>query len=186
MLNHTTGTPADPLAHIATFNPAPALAPALHNVPAVQSLMPSASSTPSSTKAAQPQLFILSKASPPVLAKLVAKVQALQFVDMRELLLDNMALLDRLSVLPQGTAPPSNSSPKQRDIPSLTTWVCTFATYIAVLAEARPDLTRSRLAYMRNIIREAGHFGGDGLKTYMYNYIFCSKPWWTQHWTGPS
>ena len=141
MLNHTTGAPADPLAHIATFNPAPAPTPALHNMPAVQSLMPSAPSTPSSTKAAHPQPFILSKASPPVPAKLVAKVQALQFVDMRELLPDNMALLERSSVLPQGTAPPSNSSPKQRDIPSLTTWVCAFATYIAVLysrGQARP------------------------------------------------
>ena len=173
--SYNTGTAPNLLAHIATFTPTSTVSPCLANLPsATESPLPSASPVPSSTKAMQHQPFILSKASPPVPGKLVSKIQSLQFVDMRELLPDNMALLERLSALPQGTAAhTATSSPKQRDIPSLTTWTCAFTTYVAVLAEARPDLTKSRLAYMRNIVREAGRFGGDGWKT--YDYIFRSQ-----------
>ena len=50
----------------------------------------------------------------PIPAKLVKRIQALEFVDMRELLLDNIALAERLAALPPGLAPPK--PPGEREI----------------------------------------------------------------------
>ena len=104
----------------------------------------------------------------------MAKVQSLQFIEMRELLPDNIALLERLAALPSTSAlSHSQHHTPQREVSSLLTWVCAFTTYIAIMAEVRPDLLKSRLAYMRNIVREASRFGGDGWKT--YDYVFRSQ-----------
>ena len=43
----------------------------------------------------------------------------------------------------------------------------------AIMSEPRPDLTKGRLAYLRNIVQEAGRFGGDGWRT--YDYAFRSQ-----------
>ena len=53
---------------------------------------------PASKTAALP--FILSKVLPPVPSKIVGRIQSLQFVEMRELLPDNIALAERLATLP--------------------------------------------------------------------------------------
>ena len=50
----------------------------------------------------------------PVPGKLVSRIQALEYVDMRELLTDNLALAERLAALPQGLAPPK--PPGEREI----------------------------------------------------------------------
>ena len=50
--------------------------------------------------ACSPAPFIFSKASTPIPAKLVAKIQALHFIDTRELLPDNIALMERLEAFP--------------------------------------------------------------------------------------
>ena len=89
--------------------------------------------------------FILSKNATQIPAKLIAKIQTLQFVDMQELLPDDIALAE--------------------------TWA--FTTYIAVLSQARPDLTVSCPAYMRNILQEANRIGNDGWHT--YDYVFRSQ-----------
>ena len=118
--------------------------------------------------------FVLSKASAPIPGKLVAKVQSLQFIEMRELLPDNITLLERLAALPNTSAlSHSKRCTPQREVSSLLTWVCAFTTYIAIMAEVRPNLIKSRLAYMRNIVREASRFGGDGWKT--HDYVFRSQ-----------
>ena len=118
--------------------------------------------------------FVLSKASAPIPGKLVAKVQSLQFIEMRELLPDDIALLERLAALPNTSAlSHGQRHTPQREVSSLLTWVCAFTTDIAIMAEMRPDLIKSRLAYMCNIVREASRFGGDGWKT--YDYVFRSQ-----------
>ena len=104
----------------------------------------------------------------------VAKVQSLQFIEMRELLPDDIALLERLAALPNTSAlSHGQRHTPQREVSSLLTWVCAFTTDIAIMAEMRPDLIKSRLAYMCNIVREASRFGGDGWKT--YDYVFRSQ-----------
>ena len=118
--------------------------------------------------------FLLSKSSPPVPGKLVARIQALQFVEMRELLPDNIALAERMVTLPQQSFIRSPGfQVVQREVASINSWACAFATYIAILSVAHPSLVVSRLAYMRNIIREASRFGGDGWRT--YDYVFRSQ-----------
>lgn len=46
------------------------------------------------------------------------------------------------------------------------TWVSSFATYIAIIAQAHPERVLDLLAYMRLIIREATKYGGHGWLTY--------------------
>ena len=95
---------------------------------------------------------------PPVPPKLVKKIQALEFVEMRELLPDNMALADRLEALPQRIGQPTRN-PEQREIGLLYTWTACFATYIAVVSQAHPGRVVDMLAYMRLIIKEAHRHG---------------------------
>ena len=80
----------------------------------------------------------------PIPAKLVKKIQALEFVDMRELLPDNIALTERLEALPSGLA--------------LVTWVSSFATYIAIIAEAHPSggCSPRRVAVLTPVLMNMG------------------------------
>ena len=120
--------------------------------------------------------FILSRNSTPVPAKLVAKIASLQFVDMRELLPDNIALAERLAALPQHLQVVRANNPQldsQREVASIASWSWAFTTYVAIISQAHPNLTISRLAYMRNILREANRLGGSGWRT--YDYVFRSQ-----------
>ena len=101
---------------------------------------------------------------------------------MRELLPDNIALTERLSALPPGLAPPK--PPGEREIggdKALVTWISSFATYVAIVAEAHSGRVCDMLAYMRLIIREASKFGGMGWLTYdaifRRNQEGLSSPW---------
>ena len=102
--------------------------------------------------------FRMASSLPPVPPKLVKKIQALEFVEMRELLPENMALADRLEALPQRIGQPTRN-PEQREIGSLYTWTACFATYIAVVSQAHPGRVVDMLACMRLIIREAHRHG---------------------------
>ena len=167
--------PALYIAHLQTFsNPLP-----LPSLPAPQSeeaciLTPSLPTllAPLTQRSGArfPAPFILSKASTPIPGKLVAKIH---FIDMRELLPDNIALMERLEVFPAHVGQAPRQKGTQREVASIRSWVCAFTTYVAILSEARPDLTKGRLAYLRNIVREAGRFGVDGWRT--YNYAFRSQ-----------
>ena len=70
---------------------------------------------------------------------------------------------------------------EQREVSSLITWVASFTTYIAIVAEAHPERVRDLLAYMRLIIREAHKHGGHGWLTYdavfRRNRQASSEPW---------
>lgn len=118
----------------------------------------------------------------PIPGKLVSRIQALEYVDMRELLPDNLALAERLAALPQGLAP--SKHPGEREIAgekALMTWVSSFSTYVAIVAEAHPARVGDMLAYMRLIVREASKFGGNGWLTYdavfRRNQVGLSAPW---------
>ena len=107
--------------------------------------------------------FILASNISPVPPKLVAKIQALEFVSMRDLLPDNIALAERLEALPRS----SSAQPHpQREIDSITSWASAFLMYIAVINEAMPQKTRGLLAYMRSILGEARRNECFSWKTY--------------------
>ena len=84
---------------------------------------------------------------------------------MRDLLADNIALINQLSSL-QGHMPFSSLTPRPllREVPSLVSWLYCFVTYVAVRT---PDpLTRDMLAYARLLMREALRHGGNGWSEY--------------------
>ena len=120
--------------------------------------------------------FSLAPCFPPIPSKTVRKIQALEFVELRELLPDNISLTERLESLPH--RPWSLRDPVAREISSLPTWMSAFATYIAIVSEAHPYRVRDMCAYMRLIVQEAQKFGGTGWLT--YDTIFRKNN------TGPS
>lgn len=98
-------------------------------------------------------LFVLSLNLPPVPPKLVRKIQSLDFINMRELLPDNMALTERLEALPHSAQQPHGHT--QREVDSILTWACALLVYMAVLWHAicvkNPGYTTSR--YMLKTLR---------------------------------
>ena len=86
----------------------------------------------------------------------------------KEFLPDNVALHQRLESLGSVAflATPSPARPNLHEVPNLLSLVSCFATCAAVLAEARPDLIKSHLAYLALIVAEARKHGGDGWQAY--------------------
>jgi hypothetical protein len=127
--------------------------------------------------------LILSPASDPIPSRLVRRIQAGEFIEMRELLADNISLYNRSSEL-QGISPisvlPPSLRPQIREVPSLISWVYCFAAYTAV--RTQDPLTRDMLSYARLIIREALRHGGRGWQEYDRSFrrqlaIDTSQPW---------
>lgn len=108
----------------------------------------------------------MSPATDPIPYTLVQRIQSGQFVDMRDLLADNVHLLNQLTSLHGATALPlaTINRTRLREIPSLASWLYCFNAYVAV--RTQDPLTRQMLAYSRLIIREALRHGGVGWLEY--------------------
>lgn len=104
--------------------------------------------------------FFLGESFAPIPQKLVQRIQTGEFVDMADLLPDNLELRRR----EDNDASSSGTTGKRRarTITNLLTWVQCFATYAAVVGEKYPNRTRDLLAYIRLVVREAQRNGGDG------------------------
>ena len=87
---------------------------------------------------------------------------------MKELLPDNVTLAEQLEALPSTTA--STNAPL-REVASITSWTCAFATYIAVVAQAHPARVCDMLVYMRLILREAQKYK-EGMGWLTYDSVF--------------
>ena len=124
---------------------------------------PSANSKETVVTPQQP--LVLSEGLAPVPAKLVDKIIRGDFVDMAELLRDNLEVQRRGSGQEEVA---STAQPKKgrREIPDLLSWVQCFGTYMAVVASKRPDRVRELLAYQTLIVREARRCGGKGWMEY--------------------
>ena len=160
--------------------PAPAVpttsAPSLHpeGLQSVLGLLPPVS---------QSQGLILSSALEPIPARLVGRITSGQFIEMRDLLTDNIALHDQLEVL-QGTyhltTLPNSIRSRVREVPSLISWVYCFMAYVAT--RTSDTQTRDMLTYCRLLIQEALRHGGSGWQEYDRNFrrqlaINPSLPW---------
>ena len=109
-------------------------------------------------------LFHMASSFAPIPAKLVKRIQNLEYVDLRELLPDNIALSEKRHAL---TTPATQSvTPEQREITKLVTWVSCFSTYVAIAAQKHPERTRDMMAYMRLMVREGYKHGGMGWLKY--------------------
>lgn len=102
--------------------------------------------------------LLLSPASEVIPQKLVDRIRAGRFVDMRDMLQDNIALIDQLEVFQGQAVPLGPTRPRMREITSLQTWCHCFLGYIAAMTS--DPITRDQLAYARIIIREAQRQGG--------------------------
>ena len=110
--------------------------------------------------------LVLSPAAEPIPRKLVDKVQSGQFVEMRELLSDNISLVHQLESI-QGFSPLNllgATRPRLREITSLSTWIYCFLGYVAI--RTSDPTARDQLAYARLIVREALRHGGAGWLDY--------------------
>lgn len=113
-----------------------------------------------------PTGVILSPAAEPIPQKLADKVRSGQFVEMKELLADNMALMSQLEAI-QGLPPVSMlgaARPRLREVTSLSTWCYCFLGYMAI--RTSDPATRDQLTYARLLIREARRHGGLGWLDY--------------------
>ena len=85
---------------------------------------------------------------------------------MRELLPDNIALAERLVTLPPGPPPKPPGEREIGGVRALATWVSSFATYVAIMAQAHPERVADTLAYLCLVVHEANKLGGNGWLTY--------------------
>ena len=110
--------------------------------------------------------LLLSPASEVIPHKLVEKIRSGKFVAMKELLQDNIALLDQLESLqgPSSVQVIGATRPRLREVTSLPTWCYCFLGFVATMT-ADP-ITRDQLAYARIIIKEAQRQGGLGWLDY--------------------
>lgn len=113
--------------------------------------------------------LILSPALDPVPHRLVQRIQSRQFVELRELLADNMTLRQRydaaIGFLPISLLP--SAGPRYREISTLLQWVYCFNLYMAV--RTSDPVTRdmfSLLTYSCLIMREAMCHEGSGWLQY--------------------
>ena len=113
------------------------------------------------------QGLILASSLPPVPAKIVSKIQVGQFIQMKDLLGDNIALVNQLDNLPAnslGGACSSLPRPQMREVSSALAWAGCFLTFAAVKMTDRA--TRDLLTYGRLVLWEAQRHSGPGWLEY--------------------
>ena len=111
--------------------------------------------------------FSLSPSSEPFPQKLVDKVRSGQFIEMRDLMTDNISLLSRMEALgTQAIHPflPGAMKPRLREVSSITSWLYCYLAYVAM--RTSDPTTVQMLAYGRLLIREAQQHQGHGWMEY--------------------
>ena len=116
----------------------------------------------SGAKSATP--FILGESLPPIPAKLVAKIQKGEFVDMAELLRDNIEA-DRRRTKDSG-AGGSATAQGWQEVLDILSWIQCFGAYACIVAAVQPEKTQQLLAYQTMVVWEARRCGGTGWQAY--------------------
>ena len=109
--------------------------------------------------------FILSEALPVVPPGIVKRILKGAFVDMAELLKDNLEMERRRSLVENGAMPPFQARHSRREIPDVLSWLHCFTLYAAVVCSKYPNKVKGLLAYQAFIISEARR-GGRGWLMY--------------------
>ena len=89
----------------------------------------------SSAKSTTP--FFIGESLPPIPAKLVTKIQRGEFVDMAELLRDNIKAVQRRTK--DSGASGCTSSQSQREVPDIFSWIQCFGTYMCIVAAMQSE-----------------------------------------------
>ena len=108
--------------------------------------------------------LVLASALPPIPGKAVENMLKGQFIDFKEDLIDNVALMTQLQELGAGVASAAGSRSHLRDVSDPFTWVYCYLSFVVVLC---PDSrTHELLAYGQIIIQLARSHGREGWLTY--------------------
>ena len=91
--------------------------------------------------------FLLGEGLPPIPAKLVSKIQKGDFVDMAELLRDNIEADRRRSKESGASTSTGLQSQSRREVPDIVSWVQCFGTYTSIVVQAHPEKAQQLLAY---------------------------------------
>ena len=108
-------------------------------------------------RAEETSSFILGEALPVVPPILVRKIVRGDFVDMTELLQDNMEVERHKAA---GEA--ESSQGRRREVPDILSWLQCFSLYAAVLGAQFPEKSKDLLAYWALLISEHRRCGGRG------------------------
>ena len=108
----------------------------------------------------------LSPATEPFPRKLVDRIRSGQYIEMRDLLMDNISLRQQLESLggPAQYSLPGIMRPRLRDVGNLPSWMYCFLAYVAL--RSGDSVTRDMLAYARLVIRESQRHGGNSWLEY--------------------
>ena len=130
----------------------------------LSSLLSTPIASPSTSSKLKPLVY--SPALPPVPAKALEKIRANLYFDLKELLPDNAALLQRLQELSHLTALGSQpqSAVRLREINNPLTWIFCYLSFVAAKTES--EETRDLIAYGQIILQLARRHGGPGWLTY--------------------
>ena len=134
-------------------------------LPSLGSLL---ATTPLSSLAPPPcraKPLVYSPALPPIQAKALEKIRSGVFFDLKELLPDNAALMQRLQEMGAVallSSPPTAS--RLREINNPLTWVYCFLSFIAAKTEC--SATRELVAYAQIVVQLARKHGGLGWLAY--------------------
>ncbi len=111
--------------------------------------------------------FILGEALPVVPAKLVKRILKGDYVDMAELLKDNMEVeRRRAQVEGDGSQGQLMHRGNRREIPDMLSWLQCFSLYAAVVGSRYPEKSQDLLAYQALMIGEHRRCGGRGWLLY--------------------
>ena len=108
--------------------------------------------TGTSTAATTQPLYI-GGGLPPIPRKLVHRIQDGHFIDMAELLPDN---LEATNLIDDDLT--KNIKRKQQDVTQIMDWIQCFSTYIAVVSRAKPERVADLIAYLNLIINNQKRF----------------------------
>ena len=112
--------------------------------------------------------FILSEALPVVPAKLVKKIRNGEYIDMAELLKDNIEL-ERRRAATEGEGSRSSfltHRTGRRELPDIMSWLHCFSLFAAVVSAEYPEKARDLWAYQAIMIGEHRRCGGRGWQMY--------------------
>ena len=118
--------------------------------------------TPKGTDSSAP--FVVGEGLPVIPAKLVAKIQRGDYVDMAELLKDNVEVDRRRSSSMEASV--GAGKPSRREVPDLMSWLQCFGIYASIFTAKFPQKTKQLWAYQTLIVREARRCGGGGWREY--------------------
>ena len=131
-------------------------------LPSLHTLLASVSPVGAALK---PKPLAYSPVLPPIPAKAVEKIRAGAYIDLKELLVDNIALTERLQEFGQSLAIHAPQSTfKLRSIPDPLTWVFCFLGYMAAATDS--PMTRDMAAYAQIVIQQSRKHPGRGWLAY--------------------